>query len=268
MSRCLPVLIWVCFICIVFSVKVNVQAPSAPRSWIKAGVVKIQPWFVAFQGEKSKSIHQLRLRGGKRGRNSLVVGKQAHQKRQAAWTHFTNGETFGADAPAEKKEVSWKTAPGRQDSRPKSKDSARPDTSIDEPTHMQKLRAGSAGAAGKKPWAGTRRGGHDAVRNNKKHPGRSSCTRMCDEINRLGVDSVFELSCSYGPLLQRANVKCPNLTRYVGVDEDISLLNSTLARLSRPHPLKAAVLPRAKPLYAALLHGKFPTFVCGQSASV
>ena len=40
----------------------------------------------------------LRLRGGKRGHNSVVVGKTAHQKKMEKWTHFTGGEAFGVDA--------------------------------------------------------------------------------------------------------------------------------------------------------------------------
>jgi hypothetical protein len=44
----------------------------------------------------SAKVVQLRLRGGKRGRKSVVVGKK--EKRESPWTHFTGGEAFGVDA--------------------------------------------------------------------------------------------------------------------------------------------------------------------------
>jgi hypothetical protein len=47
-------------------------------------------------------------------------------------------------------------------------------------------------------------------------------------VDVSGVQSVLELGCSYGALLQRANVKCPNVTRYVGVGTELAPLNTTL----------------------------------------
>ena len=117
----------------------------------------------------------LRLRGGKRGRNSVVVGKAAHRKRQSAWTHFTGGEAFGDDAgagPRAGKPPSGPKLPG-------GRRAAAPAAPAWQPSPAPLPRA-PATAAG------------------------TLYARACDAIRRLGVTSVLELGCSDGRLLQRA----------------------------------------------------------------
>ena len=81
-------------------------------------------------------------------------------------------------------------------------------------------------------------------------------------MNRLHVQSVLELGCGQGHLLQRAAAKCANLTYYVGVDTVEEPLATTLTRLSPAavHPLSAStvVSPRQLALQATLLLAELP----------
>lgn len=135
----------------------------------------------------------LRLRGGKRGRNSVVVGKQAHQKKQAAWTHFVGGETFGADAAAEPFVLQ---AP-KQDKRPADTSSPavsranarfmRGSPDLSEPAMMQHLRRGTASGGQKKRGGEGVKCGGGAHRQKGRVPFVSAHTQVCDAMNRLGI---------------------------------------------------------------------------------
>jgi hypothetical protein len=130
----------------------------------------------------------LRLRGGKRGHNSVVVGKTAHQKKMEKWTHFTGGEAFGVDAAL--------SSTGRWNLKPSGEG------------HDLAPRAGGPPSREKLPG-----GGREAARAPKLsrlprthtlQPAGPLYARACESIRRLGVNSVCELGCSDGPLLQAA----------------------------------------------------------------
>ena len=153
----------------------------------------------------------LRLRGGKRGRNSIVVGKKAHQKRKSAWTHFTGGETFGVDAPAE---PAWQTARERKDGKsPDQHDLERMQVALvtlniacatppDEITMRQSLRVGETARQ-----VGRAKGSRRTTQKGGKAHSASLHAIVCGELNRLGVDSVMELGCDVGHLIVRMNAK-------------------------------------------------------------
>ena len=75
-----------------------------------------------------------------------------------------------------------------------------------------------------------------------------------------GAAKVLELGCNdwpcFGQLLPRINAECPNVTHYVGVDQDVESLNATISHLAQAYPLQASVFPRGNPLQIHLLHGE------------
>ena len=206
----------------------------------------------------------LRLRGGKRGRNSVVIGKRAHQKRKNGWVHFVGGETFGVEeraGPLCPADGSGKPGP-RRDHGLRGKNGGLQSDDLNDPTFLNRLRVGIGDSrrshgprAQPSVWP-------QRAADKHRSPRKSLCTQVCEEMNRLHVQSVLELGCGQGHLLQRAAAKCANLTYYVGVDAVEEPLATTLTRLSPAavHPLSAStvVSPRQLALQATLLLAELP----------
>ena len=220
--------------------------------------------FLATLAIEGRGAGLLRLRGGKRGRNSVVIGKRAHQKRKSGWMHFVGGETFGVEeraGPMCPADASGR--PGaRRDQGLRGKNGGLQSDDLNDPDFLNRLRVGigdsrSSPGPRAKPSVWPQRAA-------AKHrpPRKSLCTQVCEEMNRLHVQSVLELGCGQGHLLQRAAAKCANLTYYVGVDAVEEPLSTTLTRLSPAavHPLSASTVmsPRQLALQATLLLAELP----------
>jgi hypothetical protein len=132
----------------------------------------------------------LRLRGGKRGRNSVVVGKTAHQKKMEKWTHFTGGEAFGVDVAL--------SSTGRWNLKPSGEG------------HGLPPRAGGILSRAKLQTGGREAKLPRLPRTHALQPAGPLYTRACESIRRLGVNSVCELGCSDGQLLERALARSAN----------------------------------------------------------
>jgi len=183
----------------------------------------------------------LRLRGGRRGRNSVVVGKKAQQKGQP-WTHFTGGDSFGAVEATR----NWDDSARRRCPPLRARGALRSARGFGQrPGELQRQRAGEParrprgqGHAGDHFGSGGGRAKHHLL------------AGICDFIQREGACRVLEMGCSSSPgcsqLLRRVNIHCPNVTHYVGVDMQVDLLSATLEHLSRAYPVQATVCPKPR----------------------
>jgi len=192
------------------------------------------------------------LRGGKGGREKQTKQKKKKMNIQT-WAHFTGGENFGQDfnmldkAPSLTKMNAHKEKFERHDMK-------RSTNAI--PGFNEKDR-NTALMEERKPFWERESFNEDLVFDDRREVQKLvtfSYNTVCEQLNDLEAKSVLDVGCGSGRFIMRANLRSPQVNRFMCVDRRKDALKAVHDCFHRALPLKAVISPRNEPMKVLLCH--------------
>ena len=184
-----------------------------------------------------------RLRGGKGDRDKPAKPKKKKSNIQT-WAHFTGGENFGQDFNVlDKSQSNMKTKVKKEnnhmvvqkcvDSFTDSKERARNADLMEE----------------RKPFWEREAFDEEIAFNDRKELLKLitfSYNAVCEQLNDLDAHSILDVGCGSGRFIMRANIKSPQINRFMCVDRRKDALDAVYDCFHRAVPLKAVISPRSE----------------------